>query len=51
MQSLEAFYKQVWSRGLVEGVIRLSVREGSAVRVLELPIRDRTKALARPKGI
>lgn len=51
VQSLEAFYKQVWSRGLSDGVIRLSVREGNAVRVLELPIRDRRNALARPKGI
>lgn len=49
--SLEAFYKRVWSRGLVEGAIKLSVREGSTVRVLELPIRDRSNAIARPKGI
>jgi S1-C subfamily serine protease len=51
VQSLEGFYKRVWSRGLAEGTIRLSVREGSAVRVLELPIRDRSNAVARSKGI
>lgn len=51
VQSLEAFYKRVWSRGLAEGAIRLGVREGNAVRVLELPIRDRSDVVARPKGI
>ncbi len=51
VQSLDSFYKQVWARGLSEGSIRLSVREGNALRVLEIPIRDRTNAVARPKGI
>ncbi len=51
VQSLEAFYKQVWARGLSEGAIRLSVREGGTLRTLEIPIRDRTNAVARPKGI
>ncbi len=51
VQSLEALYKRVWARGLAEGAIRLSVREGNAVRVLELPIRDRSNTVARPRGI
>ncbi len=51
VQSLEAFYKRVWARGLTDGPIRLSVREGNAVRVLELPVRDRSNAVARPRGI
>lgn len=51
VQSLEALYKRVWARGLAEGAIRLSVREGNTVRVLELPIRDRSNTVARPRGI
>ncbi|MEY2800616.1 MAG: hypothetical protein RL513_200 [Pseudomonadota bacterium] len=51
VRTLEAFYKQVWARGLAGSPIRLSVREGSAVRVLELPVRDRSMSVARPKGI
>ncbi|MEY2619646.1 MAG: hypothetical protein RL522_2648 [Pseudomonadota bacterium] len=51
VQSLEAFYKRVWARGLAGGAIRLSVREGNAVRVLELPVRDRSMAISRPRGI
>jgi len=51
VQSLEAFYKRVWARGLGDGAIKLSVREGGNVRVLELPIRDRSNSIARPKGI
>ncbi len=51
VRTLESFYKQVWARGLASSPIRLSVREGSAVRVLELPVRDRSMSVARPKGI
>jgi|LauGreDrversion4_2_1035121.scaffolds.fasta_scaffold149797_2 serine protease Do len=51
VRSLEAFYKQVWARGVAGSSIRVSVREGSAVRVLELPVRDRSMAIERPKGI
>lgn len=51
VRTLEAFYKQVWARGLAAGAIRLSVREGGAVRVLELPVRDRGMTIARPRGI
>ncbi len=51
VRTLEAFYKQVWSRGLAGNAIRLSVREGNAVRVLELPVRDRSMTVAKPRGI
>lgn len=51
VRTLEAFYKQVWARGLSGEAIRLSVREGNAIRVLELPVRDRSMTVAKPKGI
>lgn len=52
VSSVEMFFKQVWSRGLAEGSLRLRVLEDSgSARVLEVPIRDRSKALARPQGI
>lgn len=49
--TLEALYKKVWARGLGEGSIRLGVIEGAAPRELDVPIRDREGALARPRGI
>lgn len=51
VETVEAFFKKVWARGLSEGTLRVSVREGLQTRVLELPIRDRSNAIAKPRGI
>lgn len=51
VDSLEAFYKKVWSHAQAEGAIRLSVREGPAERVLDIPVRARIDAFAKPRGI
>lgn len=47
----EALFKQVWAHGMEAGPVRLTVREAGQERVLELPVRERASALARPRGI
>lgn len=49
--TLEAFYKQVWAHDMADAAIRLSVREGFDTLVLQVPVRDRSNAIAKPRGI
>jgi hypothetical protein len=51
VRTLEAFYKKVWAHSPADGPIRVSVREAGQTRVLEVPVRDRSQAIARPRGI
>ncbi|MES2483416.1 MAG: S1C family serine protease [Pseudomonadota bacterium] len=51
VRSLEDFYKKVWAHAAADGDIRVSVREAGATRVLDVPVRDRSNAIAKPKGI
>jgi serine protease Do len=51
VRSLEDFYKKVWAHPAADGDIRVSVREAGATRVLDVPVRDRSNAIAKPKGI
>ncbi len=49
--SLEALYKRVWTRPLESGPLRLTVREGSTERELQVPLRERGEVVARPRSI
>ncbi|MFD0668840.1 S1C family serine protease [Ramlibacter sp. MAHUQ-53] len=51
VSTLEAFYKKVWSHRADDGAIRLRVLEGPVTRVIEVPVRERGEAMARPKGV
>ena len=51
VRSLEDFYKKVWAHPAADGDIRVSVRDAGATRVLDVPVRDRSNAIAKPKGI
>jgi serine protease Do len=51
VRSLEDFYKKVWAHAAADGDIRVSVREAGETRVVDVPVRDRSNAIAKPKGI
>ena len=51
VETLEAFYKKLWSRPDPEGEVRLQVLQGAEVRTLVLRSVDRMKTLLKPAGI
>ena len=51
VRTLEAFYKKVWAHPAADGPIRITIREAGQTRTLEVPVRDRSQGMARPRGI
>ncbi len=52
VRTLEGFYKRVWAHGVGQRELNLTVREeGAGTRVLDVPVRARADAMARPAGI
>ena len=49
--TLEAFYKQLWTRGEPETDVRLTVQRGSDVRTFMLRSIDRMQTMRKPSGI
>ncbi len=50
--TLEALYKRLWAAGRLDaGPLRLTVREGAQERQLQVPLRERGEAVARPRSI
>ena len=49
--TLEAFYKQLWTRGEPEADVTLTVQRGSDVRTVMLRSIDRMQTMRKPSGI
>jgi len=51
VNSLEAFYKQVWTRGAPTDEVELTLRKGEDVRKIRVQAVDRMLTLRKPQGI
>jgi len=52
VRTLEGFYKRVWAHPPGQAGLNLTVQdEGASRRVIDVPVRARADAMARPKGI
>ncbi|RYX97600.1 MAG: serine protease [Comamonadaceae bacterium] len=51
VNTLEGFYKKLWARETADTPVKLTVREGSEVKTVELQPQDRTTTFKKPQGI
>ena len=51
VETLEAFYKQLWAHEAPDAEIELTVQQGEAVRKVRLHAIDRMKTMRKPEGI
>jgi S1-C subfamily serine protease len=51
VNTLEAFYKKLWSRTDPEGDVQLTVLQGAEIRQMTIKAVDRMKTMRRPAGI
>jgi serine protease Do len=51
VNTLEAFYKKLWSAPEAEGDVRLTVLQGAEIRQITVKAVDRMKTMRRPAGI
>ena len=51
VDSLESFYKQVWTRGAPTDEVELTLRKGDEVRKIRVQAVDRMLTLRKPQGI
>jgi len=51
VSTLEAFYKQIWTRATPEDEVELTLRQGEEVRKVRVKAVDRMQTLRRPQGI
>ena len=49
--TLEAFYKKLWARDTPEQPVKLTVREGDEVKVIDIKPQSRMLSLKKPAGI
>jgi S1-C subfamily serine protease len=49
--TLEAFYKQLWTRPDAEADIELTVQQGAEIRKVKVHAVDRMQTLRKPQGI
>ena len=51
VDSLEGFYKKVWTRASPEDEVELTLRQGEEVRKIRVKAVDRMQTLRKPRGI
>ena len=51
VSTLEDFYKKLWARDTPDTLVKLTVREGTEVKTVELKPLDRTTTFKKPEGI
>jgi len=51
VSTLEAFYKQLWTRPDAEADVELTVQQGSEIRKVKVHAVDRMQTLRKPEGI
>ena len=51
VETLEAFYKQLWAHDAPDAEIELTVQQGDDVRKIRLRAADRMKTMRKPEGI
>lgn len=51
VDSLESFYKKVWTRASPEDEVELTLRQGEEVRKIRVKAIDRMQTLRKPRGI
>ena len=49
--TLEAFYKKLWARDTPEQSVKLTIREGDQVRIIDITPQNRMLSLKKPAGI
>jgi serine protease Do len=49
--TLEAFYKKLWARDTPEQPVKLTIREGDAVKTIDIKPQNRMLSLKKPAGI
>ena len=49
--TLEAFYKRIWAHGTQESPVKLTVREGDEVKIIDIKSQNRMLSLKKPAGI
>ena len=49
--TLEAFYKKLWARDTPEQSVKLTVREGDQVKIIDIKPQNRMLSLKKPAGI
>jgi hypothetical protein len=49
--TLEAFYKKLWASASPEQPVKLTVREGTEVKIIAVTPQNRLQSLKKPAGI
>ena len=49
--TLEAFYKKIWAHDAVEDMVKLTVRDGEEVKIINIKPQNRMLSLKKPAGI
>ena len=49
--TLEAFYKKVWARDAPDQPVKLTVRDGDGVKIIDIKPQNRMLSLKKPAGI